>query len=134
MVNTIVGDFVGNYIARGSICCSISSLTGINIIMPMEGIERDGGHQVIINTECSQFGAKHCEEDYESVVQFYNQYDIEMFEQVRALPGNDGALLVKSISFSRILDNFKLMLKSKGFEVKETFKHCMSMELYSFAL
>ena len=133
MVNTEVGDFVGNYIARGNISCSISYLTGTNIIMPIEGIERDGG-QVIINTECGQFGAKHCEEDYESVVQFYNQYDIELFEQNRALPGNDGALLAKSLCFYRILDNFKLMLQSKGFEVNEAYKQCMSMELYSFAL
>lgn len=133
MINTIVGDFVGNYVARGNISCSISYLTGTNIILPIEGTEKDGG-SVIINTECNEFGAKFCDADYESVVQFYNQFDIELFEQIRALQGDNGQLLSKSISFFAILDNFKLMLKSKGFELKHTFKHFMSKELYSFAL
>ena len=133
MINTEVGDFAGMYAAIGNISCSIAYINGTNIIMPIEGIERDGGN-LVINTECGQFGARFCDADHACVLQFYNQYDMEIFENQCRLPGHDGQLFEISVCFYGILDNFCLFLKSKGFEFRKTFKQFMVKELYSLAL
>ena len=125
--------FVGTHFIHNEIACSFDNDNFINVVLMYDEITRDGS-KVIINTQACCYGGKYCPEDYETVLKFCTDSDIERFRIECSIPGSNGKFIERLISFLALKNDFLHVLESEGINLDLAGEQMLVDQLYNFAL